>query len=437
MKKTIATLFISSVLLALIGTPLLGQNLEKEKTYTHTIDAAAVTRLDIIHQRGPLHVQKSTDGQIHLDLLVRVSGKYEEDINLLFDAIEIEEEKKGSEVKVTSSSQITSWIQTLGKTRIKLKNGAEAKDIKNLEMILTVKTPAIENVGLKNKYEKIEIEEDFSNNLEVDLYSGELFTKNIGGSLILNSKYSTLQFGNFGRGVFDLYECKATGGAGANLDIHSKYSTVRLGKCQTLTLDSYEDKYTIDDIVQGLNISDKYSHFKIENIGDAQLDLYETEFEINTGKNLGVNCKYGTLRSKKLNRLELNESYETDFTIDQLDEFIAKNDKYGSFVIDHLTRRFMLKGYESSVDVREISSNLTEINIESKYDRMHFGIPVGLKYSLDAEMKYGKVTYEESLFDKTDRREKGDELIIKAGVDDPSRKAKVFIRAYETDFTLK
>lgn len=433
MKKIINTLFISIFFLTLA----IGQNIEQEKTYTHTINTAGLSRVEITHQRGPLYLEKSTDGQIHVDMLVRITGKHQEDINLLFESIDIEEEKSGDRLTINSSSQISSWIQTLGKTRVTLKSGAIAYDIKDLEMSMTIKMPDIKTVALKNKYEKIEVAYELSSNLEVDLYSGEFYSKNLGGNLMINSKYSTLSFGNFQNGTMDFYECKASGGQGNQLDIHSKYSTIKLADCQQLTLNSYEDKYTLQNINGNVNIQDKYSHFRLGKIGDGRLDLYETEFELNSGQTILLQSKYGSFRSESLTTLELPESYETDFTIGKLGNLVAKNDKYGSFDIDELSSRFIIQGYESSVDVSQVSAGLAEINIDTKYDRMRFGIPSGLKYSLDVEMKYGNVSFSDGIFERIDRQEKGDHLNIKAGLGDDNRKAKIIIRSYETDVVLK
>lgn len=438
MKKTSNILSISTILFCLLWASVYGQNQEKEKTYHQSFSASGFSKLDIIHQRGTLFLQPSSDAEIHVQLVVRITGKQLEDINTVLEAIKIESENNGPVLKIKSAAQITSWNETLGQSKIKLNSGAIAYGIKDLEMILTVSVPSLDHVSLKNKYEKIEVASNYSGNLEIDLYSGELSTKNVDGLLVINSKYSTLNFGDFKRGVFDLYECKSNGGSGSDIQIKSKYSRVQLKNCGKLDLDAYEDNYTINDIAEISTISDKYSQFYLGNVGDMKLNLYESELEVKSGRSLAVECKYGTIRSEKITTLELAESYETDFRIGTLDELLARNDKYGSFDINVLNRRFILNGYESSVDVEKVASSVSEITVESKYDKMHFGLsPDVIAYSLDAEMKYGNLSFQESNFKQIDRQEKGDELKIKAGTTNPNVKTKVFIRSYETDFTLR
>ncbi|MCB0665321.1 MAG: hypothetical protein KDC80_05830 [Saprospiraceae bacterium] len=437
MKRIINILFISGILFSFYCVPLSGQSQEKEQTYTKNYSPSGIRKLNITHRRGPLLLKNSSDGEIHIELKVRITGKTQEDIDLLFEAIKLDDRNNGNELEVISASQISSWVENHGKATVKLKNGDVAHDIKDLEMIMTIQAPPLENIALKNKYEKIEVASNLTGNLEIDLYSGELIAKNIGGSLTINSKYSTLNFGDFQQGLFDLYECKSTGGTGANLQIKSKYSKVKFDQCAQLNLESYEDTYIIGDIPQSSSISDKYSHFTLANIGDIKLSLYETELEIKSGKKLSAECKYGSVRAESLSILDLAGSYETDFIIGRLDEVIAKNDKYGTFDIDVLNHRFVLTGYESSVDVNTVSKSVSEISVDSKYDRMRFGLPQDLKYSLDAEMKYGNISFDQQLFNKIDRQEKGDELKIKAGIGDSGVKTKIMLRAYETDFTLR
>ncbi|MCB0685318.1 MAG: hypothetical protein KDC53_02300 [Saprospiraceae bacterium] len=436
MKKTIYTFFISTILIHINFFTAFAQ-VQKEKDYSRNFEKNGIEKLIIIHQRGPLLLQKSTDGMIHLDLHVRITGRNEEDINTLFQSINLDDTKNGNELKITSSTNIESWNQILHKTKIKLKSGALLTDIKDMEMIMTVQAPDLNLISLENKYEQIEVGTDLAGSLEINLYSGELYAGNIGGDLILNTKYSNLNFGKITNGHFDLYESKVSGKSAGDLRIQSKYSTLKLDGCHKMMVESYEDKYTVGNIEETLAIDDKYSHFHLEDFGDAQLEMYETVFESVRGKNVTMDCKYGSFKAESLNELQLSESYETDFTIGKLNTVVAQNDKYGSFEINHLTESFSINGYESSVNVNQVSTNFKLLNIDSKYDRMQFGFPPDLHYSLDLEMKYGKITLHEEGFANMNREEKGEQLKIKAGLDDPTRKAKVVIRSYETDFILQ
>jgi hypothetical protein len=94
-------------------------------------------------------------------------------------------------------------------------------------------------------------------------------------------------------------------------------------------------------------------------------------------------------------------------------------------------------GYESSVEVLKVANTFSEINIDSKYDKISFGLSPDLKYQLDADLKYGTVSYHEGLFDKIDRKEQGDQITIKAGLEMSGLKSKSVLKAYETDFILR
>jgi hypothetical protein len=435
MKRIFSEIFSNPFLFALLF-PLLVTGQITEKNFHKTISAAGAGKLSITHQRGPLVIEKSMDSQIHADLLVRIKGKNEEDVNQLLESIELKESRVGPGIELVTQTQISSWINALGVTRVKLKSGAVIHNIQELEMILTVKVPAITQLHLNNKYENIEIQSDLQSHVSVDLYSGEFLSKNIEGDLTIRAKYSDLHFADFKQGIFDLYECKVTGGQGTDLNIQSKYSNIKLQTFDMLNVTSYEDHYTLGDIRQQVVISDKYSEFYLGNIGNARLNLYETNLELKHGKGLVIDCKYGTIHAGNLTRIELNESYEADLIIESLDELLVRNDKYGKYEIGSLRKSLRLKGYETSLDVKQVSPQLSEVSIDSKYDRMRLGFPPELRYVLDAELKYGSLTYHDGIFTSIDRKEKGEELIVKADLND-QMKPKVIIRSYETDIVLE
>lgn len=436
MKRIFNEIFSTPFLFALLFYPLLVASQSKEQNFYKTIPVAGVEKLVITHQRGPLVIEKSMDSQIHADLLVRIKGKNEDDLNQLLESIELKESRVGAGIELETQTQISNWINTLGMTRVKLKSGAVIHNIQELEMILTVKVPGISQLVLNNKYEKIEIQSDLQSHVSVDLYSGEFLSKNIQGDLTIRAKYSDLHFDDFKQGIFDLYECKLAGGKGTNLNIQSKYSNIRLQTFDRLNVNSYEDHYTLGDIRQQIVITDKYSKFYLQNIGNARLNLYETDLELQRGKELAIDCKYGTIHAGNLTRIELNESYETDLIIESLDELLVRNDKYGNYEIGSLRKSLRLKGYETSLDVKQVSPQLSEVSIDSKYDRMRLGFPPELRYVLDAELKYGSLAYHDGIFTSIDRREKGEELIVKADLTDQT-KPKVIIRSYETDIVLE
>lgn len=140
---------------------------------------------------------------------------------------------------------------------------------------MVVKIPKIEYLKLKNKYDKIKILNSIDHDLEVELYEGQLDTKNVNGKLTLALKYSKAEVGNFDQAQLDLYECTVSLGNGKKASINSKYSKWTVGSVLSLIVDAYEGTGEAGIIKGNLELKSKYYRFKAITFETANISMYE------------------------------------------------------------------------------------------------------------------------------------------------------------------
>ena len=407
----------------------------RTKVFETSFDGHASTNLYIAHKRGDLYVKRSIDNKIHVKLEVKVSGEDESEFERLFEVIDLKEEVSGNNIQLDSKVGIINWQDILGRKRIRLKNGVVLRKLKKLELTIWIQIPSINSLHLQNKYHNIELE-PISADVTVNLYSGELNGNDIEGDLNLNLKYSKARLGSFQDGDFDLYESKIYTGSGLNLKVDSKYSHLESKSLAGLDMESYEDDVSFGDIPGIVKISSKYSDFIMGDAKDLELNLYETDINMKKARSMNIDSKYSKIEMTEVEKIEVLKSYEDKIIGTQVSDFIAMDSKYGKFSFNQLSGICKLGAYETSLEIDVVAPSFTELWVDSKYDHVSFPIPTSVSYTMDVEMKYGKIEYSKNSFSQINHTTKNDQIMIKSKPQGVA-KAKVYIRSYETDFALK
>lgn len=426
-KRVVTSLFALMILGLSIS---FGQPVSRIIERSYEVDPG--TEISFKHQRGTMYVKQSTDSKCHAKLEIQINGSNEGEIDRLFEAIDLDASEGKSRIR--TKTDIVSWQHIVGLSRVKLKGGDVLRSIKSLNLILTIWVPAQQSVKLSNRYEKI-VMESLDANPSIALYSGDLEAQDINGDLSLAMKYSRGNVGRFRNGTFDFYETDLDLGNGDNLEISSKYSTIKIGTAKSLSLDSYEDDYQFSDIDGAVSIEDKYSEFNMKDIGEATFNLYETYINFQVAGNLMLKSKYSDLTGNRIAELSVSSGYEDKVKVDHAKSVLIDEDKYSEYRIGTLSKRFKIKGYQTFVDVDRVESSLEEISIESRYDKMNFGLPASLKYNLDAQLKYGTIKYREESREKLKHKKVGSETVVQITESGPA--PKISIRTYETDIVLQ
>lgn len=178
------------------------------------------------------------------------------------------------------------------------------------------------------------------------------------------------------------YKIKAPGAN--DYIINNSYEDVRLiGSFKNVEFKQYSGELEADNIEKGI-FNLKYGTASIQQIGDAEMDIYEQEIDARIVGTLELNAKYSNLEINKVGTIKAT-SYESDYQIGSIDE-ISGNFKYGEIEITERLGEGELEFYEMDMEIEEVQSLILT---NSKYS----------KFEID---RAGSITFNQSYEDETD-----------------------------------
>lgn len=137
----------------------------------------------------------------------------------------------------------------------------------------------------------------------------------------------------------------------ANIKLNNKYSDIEIGPVDgNAEFVLYNSKLNSADFSGKLSIDAKYSKIKLVNVlQDASLVFYDTDAEIESCKNLGINSKYSKFEINKTEGLEI-ESYDDNFNVGTVNS-LKLNSKYSDFVSQANLKEIKLDLYDCNITV--------------------------------------------------------------------------------------
>ena len=406
-----------------------GSKSTHKKDYTKVYDAKDVVKL--VHRYGPLKVLKSKDGKVRIEATVSLDVENEEDAQTIFEQFDITAKETIGELDIKTRFEVSSWNTNNNITRIKFKDGTRVKKIRNLKFDFVLFVPQVNALHLGNKYDVIDVEDDFTGDLSLTLYSGRIKLKNVSGKLNLEMKYSKGTIGNFGDGQLTLYDCDINFGNGKDVQLTSKYSKLEFGDLNNVNLKMYDDKVRMGNIKGELVVTDKYSDFVIGNFKNGRMDIYDSDFDLKSGNDLQIKSKYSKYHIDKLNSLDFELSYDDKIEINELGSLNATS-KYTDYVIYNLGTSLVINSYDDKLRIGKMTGPVQKINFTGKYTDLDLDMPTDTKYSIEAKCTYGKLTYPENEFDFTYYKEKNDKLEFKGKIKGATEESpKISITSYD------
>lgn len=427
---------LSLVLLFLAG-PAFGQ-IERSKKVDRAY--AAKTEVKLMNRNGPLTVRASADGQVHVHAELVVKAKSDEAAEAVFSYFEVEADEFGDRVEISTSMgpsvqrinrNITSWI--------KFGDGPKIKGVLDFKISTVLEVPEnLAKLELENKYDDINILEEFAGDLTVNLYSGELDAKDVSGRLDLDMKYSEARIGKAGECHLDIYDSNLWLGELASAEIKSKYSEFEIaGVTGKLEIEAYDDKWEVGHVEGLLKLKDKYSEFEFVSLGDAELSIYDGALQAETAGEVEVELsKYSEYRIGEMKSLEFDESYDDDVRVKIIESLSAKRSKYTEYRAGKLASAFSIEdSHDDKVELDWVSAKFKKIYLDGKYTEMDLHIEEGAQFEVDVDMKYGGFDFDEKRMDVRVWKEKDSELTIQGFVGgEPAVPQNFFtVKGYDND----
>lgn len=383
---------------------------EQEKTINKSFSGKQ--QVSVTHRYGPLQVVKSGDGQVRMTATLSARTKEAGDMTQLEKQFDLEIVESANLLDIRTKFDIENWNSRNGIISLKFKDGSKLKQVKDLKITFLLEVPNLEQLSLTNKYDEILIREDLNADLNITLYDGRLQTANISGQLVIDTKYSKGQIGNFADGELKFYDSDFNLGSGKNVKLTSKYSKLEFEDISSLVIQSYDDKINWNNVEGDLSIIDKYSDFVGGNFNNGRLDLYDSQITLKKGKDLQAKSKYTKFRLGDVQSLSFELSYDDKVEIGSIGQ-LKTTSKYTDYNIGQLKSSLTISSYDDDFEIERFVGPLEEISFKGKYTDINLTLPSSTEYRLEAYAKYGKLQYPTASVETSFYKEKNEELEVK------------------------
>ncbi|MEO1253844.1 MAG: hypothetical protein AAFY41_03020 [Bacteroidota bacterium] len=433
MKKTLLTIFVFSLAIYCIAGK---ENNGETRSATVTVDISESDLINVQAKNTELTIETWDKNQVQIVANVRYDGKMTDKIEEFLNNFEklVKENVKKTSGEVLIDSELYVSGKNMKKSFFGLVVEINLDDDK-LKLQYNIKAPGANKYKINNSYEDVTLIGRYQN-VDLQQYSSDLEAGAIENAK-LELKYGSANIQRVGTLEATIYEQKIEINHAGNLDLDAKYSEVEIDHVNKISTEAYESDlnlYSIKELTGEL----KYGEINIDEVLEfGELILYEVDIDANKIEELSLkDSKYCKFKIKSIDELYFDESYEDEIEIQTLSSFKSLNSKYGNHSIGILKASFNLDAYEDDLEINKIDKKVSTIAINGKYMNLTFDM-ADIPYSLSANVKYGKVDYDESKVDVKKIIKDSDQLELeiysKNKTDDS---VNISVTGYEIDVEL-
>lgn len=186
------------------------------------------------------------------------------------------------------------------------------------------------------------------------------------------------------------------------LSLENKYEDIRIedNLAANLVVKLYSGKLESKDIQGNLNLNLKYGKAFVGNIGDAEIDLYDSDVQFGNAKKVNMVAKYSDVQLGTMDDFKF-DSYDNELKIGAVKGEVVLVDKYSNGTMGRFTRARMdiydcdlvmeggedlqLKSKYSGYKIKHLNSLVFETSYDDDLDIETLG-------SLKADAKYSEFT---------------------------------------------
>jgi len=432
--KTLLRYSFLVIALAVFSNQVLAQ---RERSQDFNESWNGIRKVNVDHRHGTLEIVPHTGSEVILEAQILVHAKEDADARALIDHFEIQISTSGDILGLKTKFNTKNWTTTNNNTRIKFSDGTKVAGIKKIEIKYKLHVPALESLSVSNKYNDIEITENFAGNLTVKQYDATLRTKNVDGVLDLTLKYGKAYIGAVGDLKMDIYDSKIEITEAQNVTMKSKYSGSKLGNVISARIDSYDGYCNIESVQGSLQITDKYSAYEIGTVRDAVVAMYDGKMRVDKVTNYSGSSKSSVYDFTEIGAMDLESSHDDHFDIQSLGTLACDDSKYTSYEIETLSEKAIIKSsYDDDLIVSSVMASFDHFEIDCKYTTVKLPLAALSGYEINAKMKYGKLSYA-TPSDNIVHKEYNEQLELRAKVGNTNSVAKVIINGYDSNIQLK
>jgi len=385
--KRIGLLYCSILLLALTTSAFAG-SIQETKTAKATYDVAKSDKIEIDAKNVTFLISTGPSGVVNVEAEIIYTGKETEKIRNFLD--NFQQEITGRISTAGGRLYIDADLDEPFKVKVGRGRRVEYSD-EDLKITYTITVPAENDFSLKNSYKDVTMRGKYTGITVVSLYSanfeGEEFL-----DLEMELKFGKADFRSVKDAAIKLYEQKFNVGDVGNLNLESKFSRVELRKTQSVILDSYESKLSFGELG---SLKGKAKFGRIATSGkmrELDLDTYEVDMQFGDVESARfTQSKFCEVTAGRVGSLKLPDSYEDDFTIEELGALDVKS-KFNNFEIEKLLSSAIVEGYETDLDIRGVGKDIESISIDGKFNKLFLNSS-NVPFHLKGDLSFGDVDF--------------------------------------------
>lgn len=407
------------------------------ETRTATVNMK-ITPSDLISIKAKhtnLSVEVWDKNEVEVVATIRFEGKMTDRMERFLAEFQENVESKvqyaGNELSISTNLDEPNKVQ-IGSRHVGIVIGFSDDE---LRLDYQIKAPASNKYIISSSYKDVKLIGDF-NEMEITHYSGDITGEGI-EEANLNLKYGSAEFKRLGKVKMEIYEQEMDVDVIGDLDLNAKYSELEIKELDFLEAESYESDYVIGT-VQEMSGNFKYGEIEIEQAMEkGEFILYEMEIESRKITELRLeNSKYSKFNADEVSSIVFEQSYEDETEFGTLGTFRSLNSKYGNHNIKVLSGSIELNAYEDDVQIEEVMSDATRVDIDGKYINASLGIS-SISYSLLGNVKYGKVDYDKEDVSMTKYIKESDRLEVELQSKKKSENPLIIkVAGYEVDVKI-
>ncbi|MCG8700428.1 MAG: hypothetical protein MI922_20405 [Bacteroidales bacterium] len=409
---------------------------EKQKEWKYKVDSDVLVAFK--NYDCNLQIETSPEKEVVFTYEVIAEGADKEDIeklNKFLDDLTFKHSSSNVELSsVIWKNYNSTDIGISKKIKMELLNG-EKINLREFEFSCSLKIPDGSKLDLNTKYSNIGIEE--VNQLILQSFDDNIACNDIAEHVSINAKYSKLTMESMENATLNLFDCHYVADKCENLTISTKYSKVNIQQAENVTISSFDDKFDIHTC-ENLTINAKYSDYvgnKVENISATYFD---SDIQITSAENIVLGkSKYTKYAFDAAETMVVSESFDDEFRMQHIESIGFSDVKYSKLIIGHLESKITLKGYDTNVDIQELSDQFQLCTVDLKYGKVSIKIPGSLAASFKIKYKYGSL--HNNLKDFTtisDNKGETEKVIEGKTTNSPESTARFSFNNYSADIHL-
>lgn len=424
-----------TLLLGILVTSVAFSQVKFSKAYVWKGDVNSNVEVFLKNYFTELKVETTSAGKLTFKYILIAEAEKQSEIdklNAYLEKLSFEINKNKADLSTQFWKNQTSDLR-LGKQKVVMNlNNGETVKLKSFSLKVELQIPYQSQFHLNSKYADIALSD--LKNLELESFDDNIWAGNVEVALSANAKYSDLRFKKVANASLNLFDCDFTADKASNLSIESKYSDITFTECNNLSLTSFDDDITFEQ-VNNLSFNAKYTDYTCIKVNNLSTTIFDSDLTVDQINNLSIgSSKYCDIDLGSLNNLSTGSSFDDNYEIGTVTNVSINEMKYTDLSIENLLKNFTLKGFENSVDLKNISAKCQKIDIEQKYGEIWLNIPDDFYFTLNAKLSQSEL---DSDLVKADDEPGADRVIIEKTIGSGVKAAEINLDLYDVDISIK